>query len=718
MSTTTARSRYGVTAMALCTLIVLLTPSGASAAPPSNDNFADRRQISSIPYSDQKNTSDATLEDEEPVPSCIYNPGRTIWYEYTPTTSGVLQADNLQSNFLYVAIAVWEGQSLDTLRELVCSDRSGGWGAVAYLPVTAGSTYFFQVAGFNEEGGSLNFHLDVSRVGSISGTVSSEADGPQRACVYLYSAGSTEPGSYMETTGSGIYTFGDIGDGAYKLRFADCFQRRDHEEEWFSDKHSWEEADEVLVVDRAGVTGVDAELDEITTAHLSVLTYGDGSGMITSQPAGIQCGSDCEETYPLDTTVILTVEPNADSDFLFWSGCDYSSGNQPDCRVNLGGAREVTAIFAASDGSPDTIIAAGPRYATRSRTAEFEFESTSPESTFECSLDGQDMVSCSSPATYNDLSEDMHFFRVRAVDAEGRSDATPPTWNWQVDLTPPETNLFTTPPKLTNSRKAYFEFASSEWWEEGFLFDCSLDGEPFNVCNYYAEYTLLDPGTHLFRVRARDPSGNVDDTPEEWTWTIDTAHPETSFISGPSGITGVRQATFEFTSSKTDSRFACSLDGAEPEDCESPMTTPELADGAHTLAVRATDPLGNMDPTPALRSWSVDTQPPEVAILRPTSGVYVNNQAITGTGPIVVVGMVSVEVRATDVGSGIADFRFEVNGLPVDPSLVSAEGDVFRFAFRPTTPNTYNIRGRATDGSGLSASVSLQVNGVPGPEGA
>ncbi len=34
-------------------------------------------------------------------------------------------------------------------------------------------------------------------------------------------------------------------------------------------------------------------------------------------------------------------------------------------------------------------------------------------------------------------------------------------------------------------------------------------------------------------------------------------------------------------------------------------TTAPLADGAHTFDVRATDPAGNVDPTPATRSWTI-----------------------------------------------------------------------------------------------------------------
>jgi hypothetical protein len=57
------------------------------------------------------------------------------------------------------------------------------------------------------------------------------------------------------------------------------------------------------------------------------------------------------------------------------------------------------------------------------------------------------------------------------------------------------------------------------------------------------------------------------------------------------------------------SSFECD-EGAGFSACTSPRTTGALADGPHDFLVRATDPVGNVDPTPASRSFTVDTTPP------------------------------------------------------------------------------------------------------------
>src|SRR5207247_6873648 len=41
-----------------------------------------------------------------------------------------------------------------------------------------------------------------------------------------------------------------------------------------------------------------------------------------------------------------------------------------------------------------------------------------------------------------------------------------------------------------------------------------------------------------------------------------------------------------------------------------------LADGAHTMSVRAADLVGNADPSPATRTFTVDTRAPESKLLK------------------------------------------------------------------------------------------------------
>src|SRR5262249_50664715 len=65
----------------------------------------------------------------------------------------------------------------------------------------------------------------------------------------------------------------------------------------------------------------------------------------------------------------------------------------------------------------------------------------------------------------------------------------------------------------------------------------------------------------------------------------------------------------------------CRVDEQPFAPCASPYELPQLADGLRRFEVRAVDPGGIADPTPAAREFTVDTTPPETAIDAGPSGV-------------------------------------------------------------------------------------------------
>lgn len=94
-------------------------------------------------------------------------------------------------------------------------------------------------------------------------------------------------------------------------------------------------------------------------------------------------------------------------------------------------------------------------------------------------------------------------------------------------------------------------------------------------------------------------------SPDEGTTPDDTTSPDTS-LSEPSSDGG--EAEFSISASE-DASFTCSLDGGAFEPCDSPASYSDLEPGWHTLAVRATDSAGNVDPTPAEIRWHVSAAP-------------------------------------------------------------------------------------------------------------
>ncbi|MBU1138167.1 MAG: M6 family metalloprotease domain-containing protein [Proteobacteria bacterium] len=84
--------------------------------------------------------------------------------------------------------------------------------------------------------------------------------------------------------------------------------------------------------------------EDSDTNTLAITKTGTGSGAISSDPAGIDCGLNCSALYTNSTTVTLIAIPDAGSTFTGWSG-------DPDCsdaNVTLDSARSCTATFKKS----------------------------------------------------------------------------------------------------------------------------------------------------------------------------------------------------------------------------------------------------------------------------------------------------------------------------------------------------------------------------------
>jgi hypothetical protein len=118
-----------------------------------------------------------------------------------------------------------------------------------------------------------------------------------------------------------------------------------------------------------------------------------------------------------------------------------------------------------------------------------------------------------------------------------------------------------------------------------------------------------DNTTTAFYVTATDPATGLSSpcSTSPRTYVEDSAAPETTIDSGPSGATDDTTPVFTFSANEPGARFACRFDSAAFALCASPFQAPPLSGGAHAFDVRAFDAVGNADPTPARRSFSVGT---------------------------------------------------------------------------------------------------------------
>jgi hypothetical protein len=84
----------------------------------------------------------------------------------------------------------------------------------------------------------------------------------------------------------------------------------------------------------------------------------------------------------------------------------------------------------SSRSAPDTSIKSKPKPKTPSHQAKFTFASSTPEASFQCSLDGAGYKACVSPRIVQ-VGVGSHVFKVRAT-AAALVDATPASYSWKV----------------------------------------------------------------------------------------------------------------------------------------------------------------------------------------------------------------------------------------------------------------------------------------------
>ncbi len=141
----------------------------------------------------------------------------------------------------------------------------------------------------------------------------------------------------------------------------------------------------------------------------------------------------------------------------------------------------------------------------------------------------------------------------------------------------------------------------------------------------------------------------------------DTTPPDTPITSGPPASGPDQTPTFGFGSTEPGSRFECSLDGGPFVPCSSPFTTGRLAVGRHTLAVRAIDAAGNVDPSPSVYVFVIEAD--SVADLPPPQqGVDVNVQEVSGQ---VFVGIPAGAASAARAGDEAQASQKGINFVPL-----------------------------------------------------
>ena len=162
---------------------------------------------------------------------------------------------------------------------------------------------------------AVNYTLTVSRTGSGSVTSAPAGIACGSDCSEAYASGTSVSLSAVAASG---YTFGGWGGACSGT--GGC------------------------TVSMTSARSVTATFNAVANYTLTVSRT--GSGTVTSAPAGINCGSDCSQSYTSGTAVTLSATAGSGYVFGGWSGA--CAGTSSSCTVSMTVARSVAASFTAN----------------------------------------------------------------------------------------------------------------------------------------------------------------------------------------------------------------------------------------------------------------------------------------------------------------------------------------------------------------------------------
>jgi hypothetical protein len=151
-------SRLILALIGLVAAAMVALPATAAAAPPPNDKFAAATVISSLPFTDSADLTEATAEPGEPQ-SCAAL-AQTVWYSITPSTDEFVHANVFDLSNFKTEIDLYreDGSGPEGLTVLDC----GSYGSSLDIPLQAGKTYYIAAGNAWGFGGPLHVNVDVA----------------------------------------------------------------------------------------------------------------------------------------------------------------------------------------------------------------------------------------------------------------------------------------------------------------------------------------------------------------------------------------------------------------------------------------------------------------------------------------------------------------------------------------------------------------------------
>jgi parallel beta-helix repeat protein len=298
-------------------------------------------------------------------------------------------------------------------------------------------------------------------------------------------------------------------------------------------------------------------------------------------------------------------------------------------------------IYFTYPTQPDTTILTGPSGIIDYTEVTFNWEGdgyVTPTAglTFSYKLEGKDSEwsawSTSISKTYTDLENGDYTFQVKAKDAIENIDQSPAQRSFTVDVstpdtTPPDTSITGGPEGTITDNDVTFTWTGSDDVTDiqNLVYQFKLENFDSSWSSWSSgtskTYTNLENGNYIFKVKAKDASGNVDPSPAQRSFTVDysgssedTSPPQTTILTGPSGDIDdtdiqITWTGTDDTTTKNNLLYSYKLEGGSNQWSTWSSSTAtdyfNLEYGEYIFKVKAKDEASNVDPTPASISFTI-----------------------------------------------------------------------------------------------------------------
>ncbi len=281
--------------------LFLLAPSGAAAAAPANDDFADALALAAtLPANETGSLAEASSESGEPKHIDDVGGGHTVWYRWKPTIDTTVAVGTCGSAS-YAGVAVYGQGPVNALGPRLGTKSDCQNGTSSIVHAEANKDYWIAVENVTLGGDAGEYVLKLEVAGSITGRVLDESSDPVNDhCVRVLDPATGTAAVTAHTGSDGRWSV-ELPPASYQVRFDGCTDGGPFAREYWQNAADIDAAATFALAPGQAKTGVDAALEPAASIA------GD-----LSRPGGAAVNNACVRVYDPDHPDVEVASTNTD----------------------------------------------------------------------------------------------------------------------------------------------------------------------------------------------------------------------------------------------------------------------------------------------------------------------------------------------------------------------------------------------------------------------